>query len=224
MNQIKSEAIVLRRTNYGEADRILNLLTPQHGTVSAIAKGVRKSKSKLAGELELFATIDVTLINGRGELSIVRSARLKEFYRHLLIEYERMQFAYESIKRIASATSTVPEPEFYELLKSSFEWLDDLSIDWRLSEICFRLRLMQLLGHGLNLRYDSSGVKLSSENKYNYDVSESGFVPSLTGRFDSDEIKFLRLASVKSPKVLSRISGLDKVIDDSLWLARVISE
>ena len=55
MQTLRTEAIILRRTNYGEADRILNMLTPQHGKVSAIAKGVRKAKSKLAGGLELFA-------------------------------------------------------------------------------------------------------------------------------------------------------------------------
>ena len=44
----RTQAIVLRRTNYGEADRILQLLTPE-GKKSVMAKGVRKEKSKLAG-------------------------------------------------------------------------------------------------------------------------------------------------------------------------------
>ena len=52
-DEIKTLGFVLRRTNYGEADRILNLITPQ-GKISAIAKGVRKPKSKLAGGVEMF--------------------------------------------------------------------------------------------------------------------------------------------------------------------------
>lgn len=48
MRDVKTLAYVMRRTNYGEADRILNLITPE-GKMSAIAKGVRKEKSKLAG-------------------------------------------------------------------------------------------------------------------------------------------------------------------------------
>jgi DNA repair protein RecO len=224
VNQVTTEAIILRRTNYGEADRIINFLTPNHGVVSAIAKGVRKSKSKLAGGLEIFAVTDITLISGKSDLSIVSSARMRDFYKNLLSEYERMQLGYEYIKQVSTATSSVSEPEFYALLKNAFEWLNDLSIDWRLSEICFRLRMAQLLGHGLNLKYDITGTRLSAENRYNYDVGESGFVLSNNGRFSADEIKFLRLATVKSPQVLKQISGLEGVLEDSLWLSRVVGQ
>ena len=51
---LRTKAIVLRRTDYGEADRILQLLTPS-GKRSVIARGVRKEKSKLAGGIELFS-------------------------------------------------------------------------------------------------------------------------------------------------------------------------
>ncbi|HEX4662286.1 MAG TPA: DNA repair protein RecO [Candidatus Saccharimonadales bacterium] len=224
MKQIKTEAIILRRTNYGEADRILKLLTPHDGVVSAIAKSVRKTKSKLAGGLELFATCDVTILEGRGELGIVTSARLRQFYGHILQDYDRMQFAYEAIKRVSTAVATVAEPEFYELLAHIYHSLDNLQIDWRLSEVWFRLRLAQLLGRGLNLRYDVSGAKLDAEKLYGFDVGEMGFIESATGRFRAADIKFLRLAAVKSPEVLAHIGGLDEVIENCLWLSRVASE
>ena len=54
------KAIVLRRTNYAEADRVLQLLTPK-GRRSVIAKGVRRERSKLAGGIELFAICDVVI-------------------------------------------------------------------------------------------------------------------------------------------------------------------
>ena len=66
MQVFKTEAIMLRRTNYGEADRIISFITPDRGKLSAIAKGVRKPKSKLAGGLELFAASDITIAEGRG--------------------------------------------------------------------------------------------------------------------------------------------------------------
>ena len=53
LKDIRTKSIVLRRTNYGESDRILNLLT-ENGVISVIAHGVRKEKSKLAGGIELF--------------------------------------------------------------------------------------------------------------------------------------------------------------------------
>lgn len=224
MKQIRTEAIILRRTNYGEADRILKLLTPDQGVLSAIAKSVRKDKSKLAGGLELFATCDVTIIEGRGDLGIVTSARIKNFYGRILQDYDRMQFAYEAIKRVSTSVETVAELEFYELLAHTYASLDNLQIDWRLTEIWFRLKLAQLLGRGLNMHYDSAGNKLHEDKKYNFDIDEMGLSESPNGRFTAADIKFLRLASVKSPEVLGHIGGLDEVLENCLWLARVVSE
>ena len=53
---IRTKAFVLKRTNYREADRILNLITPE-GKISAIARGARREKSKLAGGIEMFCLI-----------------------------------------------------------------------------------------------------------------------------------------------------------------------
>ena len=103
MKTIRTKAIVLRRTNYGEYDRILQLITPEYGKVSAIAKGVRKEKSRLAGGVELFGRSDVTISLGKGELGILTGARLEQFYRSILADYDRLQFGYETIKQISKA-------------------------------------------------------------------------------------------------------------------------
>ena len=57
------QAIVLRRTNYGEADRILQLMTNQGGR-AVMARGVRREKSRLAGGVELLSVSDVVCIRG----------------------------------------------------------------------------------------------------------------------------------------------------------------
>lgn len=72
-----TEAIVLRRTNFGEADRILTLFTPSYGKVRAIAKGVRRTTSRLAGHLEPFARTQLLLATGR-DLDIVTQAEARE--------------------------------------------------------------------------------------------------------------------------------------------------
>src|SRR3954454_12318191 len=59
---------------YGEADRILHLYTPHRGRVSAIAKGVRKTKSRFGGRLEPFVRVRLVLYEGRSELLTVTSA------------------------------------------------------------------------------------------------------------------------------------------------------
>src|SRR2546427_12774085 len=63
----RDRAVVLRKLDYGEADRIFTLLTREHGKVGAIAKGVRRPTSKLGPSLELDGHVDVLLAKGRGE-------------------------------------------------------------------------------------------------------------------------------------------------------------
>jgi DNA repair protein RecO (recombination protein O) len=222
MQSLQTEAIILRRTNYGEADRILTILTPHHGKLSAIAKGVRKAKSKLAGSLELFATTELVIAQGRSAMGTVTAARLIHFYNDILKDYDRMSLAYELVKQINRVTEAVAEPEFYYLLRDSLMFLEQLAIDNRLVELWFRLRLAALLGRGLNVATDASGGPLHAGQSYNFDVSEMSFVASERGQFSSEHIKLLRLASVKSPTVISRVGGTTQLLDTCLWLARLI--
>jgi DNA repair protein RecO (recombination protein O) len=68
MRQISTEGIILKRINFSEADRILTVLTSNNGQVSMLAKGVRKSKSKLAGGLEIFSVSEINYIDGKSDL------------------------------------------------------------------------------------------------------------------------------------------------------------
>lgn len=219
---IRTEAIILRRTNYGEADRILNLLTPEHGKVSAIAKSVRKARSKLAGGLELFATCDVTVMQGKGDMGTVSSARLIKFYGDILKDYDRMQLAYELVKLVNRAAENVPDSELYYLLRDSLVYLDELSVDIRVVEVWFRLRLADVLGVGLNLASSANGQPLQADERYDYDFGDMAFAVHATGRFGVDHIKLLRLANAKNPAVLRQVGGLDAVLADCLWLVRAL--
>ena len=60
-----TDAIVLSRFELGEADRVLTLITPEYGKIRAIAKGVRRQKSRLGGSLEPFAELRIALAHGR---------------------------------------------------------------------------------------------------------------------------------------------------------------
>lgn len=73
-NSYKTEAIVLRKLRYGEADSVLQLYTREHGRVGAIAKGVRRSRSRFGGRLEPFFRLEVILHEGRGDLATITSA------------------------------------------------------------------------------------------------------------------------------------------------------
>ena len=71
---LKTEAIVLRSMRYGEADRILHLYTPDRGRLSAIAKGVRRAKTRFGGRLEPCFRLQMVLHEGRSDLLTVTSA------------------------------------------------------------------------------------------------------------------------------------------------------
>src|SRR4051812_43718179 len=103
MKQILTSGIVLKRTNYGEADRIITFLTPDHGKIRLIAKGVRRVKSKLAGGIELFSVSHLTYIEGKREIGTLISTRLEKHYGDIVKDIDRVQLGYELIKLLDKA-------------------------------------------------------------------------------------------------------------------------
>jgi len=215
----RTQAIVLRRTQYGEADRILQLLTPD-GRRSVMARGVRKEKSKLAGGIELFAVSEVVLGEGKGTLGILTSARLEQFYRHILEDYDRLQFGYLVIQAVTRATETVDEPEWFELLKEVFMGLDVLTIPLPLVQAWFYIRYAALLGHELNLDRDTDDALLQADLTYRYDSGDQGLREVEGGEITGEHIKLLRLLAGRSLKVLVQVGGLGAILPTALQVAR----
>ncbi len=71
----QTEAVVIRKTKLKEADRILTLYTPNLGKIQAVAKGVRRPRSKLAGHLELLTHSKISLARGRGHLDVITGSQ-----------------------------------------------------------------------------------------------------------------------------------------------------
>ena len=72
----KTEAIVLRSMRFGEADRVLHLYTLERGRVGAVAKGIRRTKSRFGGRLEPMSHVELVLHEGRGELQTITGVQL----------------------------------------------------------------------------------------------------------------------------------------------------
>ncbi len=212
MNRFRTHAIILNRTDYGEADRIISFLTPTHGKVKAIAKGVRKLKSKLAGGIELFSVSDISFIPGRREISTVVSTRLIKYYDNIVKDLDRTNTAYVLIKRIDKATEDAPEEAYFDLLNHGFIALDDSKIDLGLVELWFNMQLLRLAGHTPDLHTDTSGQKLSPGQKYSLDFEKMRFSPDGWGSFNADHIKFLRLGfGPHTAKALNRIKNSSRL-------------
>lgn len=105
----ETEAIVLRTIKYGEADSVLTLYTQARGRVSAIAKGTRKSTSKLGGRLQPAMRVHVGLHEGRGEMHTIRHAQVVETHAGLWVEGYRLRAA-SSILEAAMRVLEEQEP------------------------------------------------------------------------------------------------------------------
>lgn len=219
MSTRNTRAIVLRRTNYGEADRILNFLTPS-GHVNAIARGVRREKSKLAGSIELFATCEVVIHQGKGELGIVTSARLVQFYRHILEDYGRLQFGYEVVRLALRAGDALDTEEWFEAVQATLQALNTRQVNLELIETWFYVRYASVAGKQLNILRDVDGVKLLSEEHYSYDIDEDGLRLDPHGEVGADHIKLLRLMTTQPITVLARIAGTEATLPECLRIAR----
>jgi DNA repair protein RecO (recombination protein O) len=221
---LRTNAIVLRRTNYGEADRILSVLTPAHGKLSVMARGVRREKSRLAGGIELFAVCDLSLHLGKGEMATLTGAKIKQFYDAIILDYDRMQFAYEAIKKVASAAENLDEPEFYQLLLDTLAALNRLDVNLTLVQIWFYLRLASLLGNELNTTLDNNGMQLVDGARYGYDRHNQVFVYDERGAYGPEQIKILRLMAHNPPEIIARITGVDEYIAGCLDLALAVAK
>ena len=206
----RTKAIVLRRTNYGEADRILTLLTPL-GQRSAIARGVRREKSRLAGGIELFAVSDVVYT--------ITQARLDHFYRQILQDYDRLQFGYECIKLVERVSRDVDIPEWFEVLSETLAGLGEM-VSLQLVQVWFYLRYAELTGYELSLVNDVAGQPLDRQKRYMYDSIERGLRLSEQGELTADHIKFLRLAANKSLRLVAQIGGVEQILPGCWLLAR----
>ena len=146
----RDRAVVLRKLDYGEADRIFTLLTRDHGKVGAIAKGVRKPASKLGPSLELYGHIDVLLAKGRGELDVVAQVERVPGYR---IEGEMERMAHAAL--IAELAERVcedrhPVDGVYELTVGALYELGH-ETDPRRASAWFILTALDLLGYAPQL-------------------------------------------------------------------------
>lgn len=213
MKPLTTQGIILHRTAYGEADRIITILTPEQGKLRLMARGVRKVKSKLAGGIELFSVSDLTYMHGKGEIGTLLSSRLVKHYGNIIQDIERVQLGYELIKMLDRATEDHPEEAYFKLLVTSFEDLNDPQIDLILIKLWFQAQLLRQAGHSPNLQTDTTGQKLKPNTKYNFDFNIMAFLPAAGGRFNANHIKTLRLLfSQNSPNALNQVQGIGDLL------------
>jgi DNA repair protein RecO (recombination protein O) len=203
--------LVLSRTNYGESDRIVTFLTRDYGKVRAIAKGVRKERAKLAAGVELFVISEIGFVVGRSELATLVSTKIKKSYHCFLNDLNRVNFGFDSLKKLNKITAEVVDGQYFDLAEQLFMALNDSEISLEVITLWWHVNLAQLTGHGLNLQQSVSGQTLKENALYVFDQKRGSFVEGEQGKFNSEHIKLLRLALGNSPKTLMRVKEAERV-------------
>ncbi len=141
------EAIVLKRSDFGEADRLLTLYTPDLGKLRAIAKGARKPSSRKSGHVELFTHSALLIAKGR-HLDIVTQADTLDAFLPLRENLERLGFAYYLAELVDQFIEEAAENSpVFDLLLHSLQWLGEDATAPALLARFFELRLMQYVGY-----------------------------------------------------------------------------
>jgi DNA repair protein RecO (recombination protein O) len=136
---LRTEAIVLRSIRYGEADRILHVYTPDHGRVSAIAKGARRTRSRFGARLEPFFHLRAILYQGRSDLLTVTSAETLDAHGPLRERAASLDAA--AVSRLFETDD--PSPGVFHLLANELRLLDDEErTSGAAHQLAFRLKLL----------------------------------------------------------------------------------
>jgi DNA repair protein RecO (recombination protein O) len=170
----RTEAIILRHSDFGEADRLLSVYTPSLGKVRLLAKGIRKTASRKAGHLELFTRTQLLIARGRN-LDIVTQAQTVEPYVALRQDLWRMSHAYYVGELVDSFGEEQAENEpLYALLCNALGWICT-SADLALTMRFFELRLLGLVGYRPQL-FQCVRCNAPLEPVHNYFCAEDGGV------------------------------------------------
>jgi DNA repair protein RecO (recombination protein O) len=142
----RSEAIVLSRLDYGEADRILVVLTPNRGKLDVIAKGARKAQSRLGPQLDYFARVNLELARGR-ELDVVRSVESIDRFPYLRENLDAFGHASYFVELVKNLTQPREEHRaVYDLLARSLVLLNEKVEPWVIARH-FEVALLTALGY-----------------------------------------------------------------------------
>ena len=139
---------MLRTIRYGEADRVLHLYAPEHGRLGAIAKGVRRARSRFGGRMEPFFRLRLVLHAGRGDLYTISSAETVEAYPRLRQDARALQAAARACEAVARLFDEGDShPGVYHLLCNELALVDrDVRRADSSNALAFRAKLLLAAG------------------------------------------------------------------------------
>ena len=143
MRELADEAVVLRTYKSGESDRVVVLWTRHHGKVRALAKGVRKTSSRMGGSLEPMGHVKVELVKGRGDLYITKNVAHLERMVNLRSDYARIAAGLAVVEVVdAIPTDEAADEGIFEILVRVLLTLDNTDFHPELVAASFFFKLL----------------------------------------------------------------------------------
>lgn len=147
MPSISTSALVVRRADYSEYDRMITLFTPDHGRIDAVARGCKKPKSPLLNASEPFTSGEFQLFQ-RGERFAIEQCQISESFLPLRSDYLRLQHGAYWLKLIdASLMPDVPMPELFLISLRALAYLAYSELPPEMLTMAFEMHLMAQLGY-----------------------------------------------------------------------------
>ncbi len=211
---LRSQALILKRRNFGEADRLLTLFTPRHGKLTAIARGARKGSSRKSGHVELLMHSDLLLGRGRGFLNVQQVELIEAFprLREDLVRGAYGLYIADLLDHFFIGEEDGQQPELFAETLAALQALCDEE-DAQLVLRHYELRLLSVTGFQPELRRCArTGEALLPRDQYF--SNEAGGVVSAAGQATAmGDLRPLSLAMLKLLRYLqsepySRVKSL----------------
>lgn len=147
MSALNTPALVIRRADYSDYDRMVTLFSPEHGRIDAIARGCRKQKSALHNACEPFVSGEFQLYQ-RGERFAIEQCQITESFFDLRMDYDRLQHgAYWLHLLEAAVMPDVPMPDLFLITLRALAHLNYSGIQPELLTMAFEMHFMAQLGY-----------------------------------------------------------------------------
>ncbi len=225
----KTTGIVIGRRDLGEADRLVVLITSEHGKLKAVVRGARKAKSRLAGHVELFARTELVLAQGKS-LDVVTGARLLSFPHGLLERPEALSFAYIAASALDRLVpEAVEAPRIYALMEEALEAASALDGYLPVIELAFKLRLADAMGYRPELSACQECHTNSPDVSYRFDPERGGIAcehhAGITARsITLSQIKLWRLVLTHHMAKIGELGGAVEAARETLPLVNEFFE
>lgn len=208
MPTYRTKGIVIKKTDYAEADRLLTIFTSSLGKVRAIAKGVRRTSSKMGGHLEIFNVVDLMLAQGRN-LETVTSVNTIHNFSNICGSLNKTCRAYYILEILDKLTPDEhKDTRIFNLCVKTFQILDSSKIEDNMQEDLVvqasEFKLLKLLGFSPMINHCLQCQTKVEENKtYYFSNAFSGIICDNCRSFDKTAAR-LTLNQLKLMRIMDR--------------------